>query len=63
MSEALDSEQIKSRAVLQNSFLKNNLNAKRLPTAAFSYSDGSPKITKPAQKIGKSDKDIRKIFS
>ena len=33
---------------------KNNLNAKRLPTAAFSYSDGSPKITKPAQKIGKS---------
>ena len=63
LSEALDSEQIKSRAVLQNSFLKNNLNAKRLPTAAFSYSDGSPKITKPAQKIGKSDKDIRKIFS
>ena len=63
LSEALDSQQIKSRAVLQNSFLKNNLNAKRLPTAAFSYSDGSPKITKPAQKIGKSDKDIRKIFS
>ena len=63
LSEALDSEQIKSRALLQNSFLKNNFNAKRLPTAAFSYSDGSPKITKPAQKIGKSDKDIRKIFS
>ena len=63
LSEALDSEQIKSRALLQNSFLKNNFNAKRLPTAAFSYSDGSPKITKPAQKIGKSNKDIRKIFS
>ena len=63
LSEALDSEQIKSRALLQNSFLKNNFNAKRLPTAAFSYSDGSPKITKPAQKIGKNDKDIRKIFS
>ena len=44
LSEALDSEQIKSRALLQNSFLKNNFNAKRLPTAAFSYSDGSPKI-------------------
>ena len=63
LSEALDSQQIKSRAVLQNSLLKNNLNSKKLPTAAFSYSDGSPQITKPAQKIGKSNKDIRKIFS
>ena len=63
LSEALNSEQIKSRAVLQKSLLKNNFNSKRLPTAAFSYSDGSPQITKPAQKLGKNDNEIRKKVS
>ena len=63
LSEALNSEQIKSRAVLQKSLLKNDLNAKRLPTAAFSYSDGSPQITKPAQKLGKNDNEIGKKVS
>ena len=63
LSEALNSEQIKSRAVLQKSLLKNNFNSKRLPTAAFSYSVGSPQITKPAQKLGKNDNEIRKKVS
>jgi len=62
LTEALNSEQIKSRSVLQNSLLNNDLNSKKLPTAAFDYSSGSPKITKPAQKLGKSNKEMRKLI-
>ena len=60
LTEALNSEQIKSRSVLQNSLLSNNFHSKKLPTAAFGYSSGSPKITKSAQKLGKNNKEIRK---
>ncbi len=61
LSEALSSEQIKSRAILQNSLLhKNSLHPKKLPTTAFCYSDGSPRITKSAKKIGENNKEIRK---
>ena len=58
LSEALDSEQIKSRSVLQSSYLNNNAHAKKLPTTAFCYSDGSPKITESAKKIGENNKDF-----
>ena len=62
LSEALNSEQIKSRSVLQNSLLNNDLNSKKLPTTAFGYSSGSPKITKPAQKLGKNNREMRKLI-
>ena len=62
LTEAINSEQIKSGPVLQNSLLNNDLNSKKLPIAAFCYSNGSPKITKPAQKLGKNNKEIRKII-
>ena len=62
LTEALNSEQIKSRSVLQNSLLNNDLNSKKLPTAAFDYSSGSPKITKPAQKLGKNNREMRKLI-
>ena len=42
--------------------LNNDLNSKKLPTAAFDYSNGSPKITKPAQKLGKSNREMRKLI-
>ena len=38
LTEALNSEQIKSRSVLQNSLLSNNFHSKKLPTAAFGLS-------------------------
>ncbi len=64
LTEALSSEQIKSRRVLQKSLLdENTLHSKKLPTAAFSYSSGSPKITMSAQKLGGNDKEKRKILS
>ena len=52
--EALASDQVKSRQVLQNSLLKEHPDQPTvLPTAAFSYSQGSPRITSPAPKMAR----------
>ena len=59
--EALNSDQVKSRRVLQNSLLEKDCGHPRLlPTAAFSYSKGSPKLTKSAPKIGEDNYTVRK---
>ena len=59
--EALASDQVKSRQVLQNSLLAEHPDQPMvLPTAAFSYSKGSPKITKSAPKMGRDDGKIDK---
>ena len=53
--EALASDQVKSRQVLQNSLLKEHPDQPAvLPTAAFSYSQGSPRITSPAPRMARS---------
>ena len=52
--EALASDQVKSRQVLQNSLLKEHPDQPAvLPTAAFSYSQGSPRITSPAPRMAR----------
>ncbi len=61
--EALKSDQIKSRQLLQDSFLSvHSDHPKVLPTAAFTYSKGSPKITKAAPKFGEDNYQVIKSF-
>ncbi len=62
--EALRSDQIRSRRVLQNSFLTEApCHPKVLPVAAFSYSKGSPEITRAAPRIGRDNVKIIKNAS
>ena len=59
--EALASDQVKSRQVLQNSLLAEHSDQPTLlPTAAFSYSQGSPRITKAAPRINRDGGQIEK---
>ena len=62
--EALASDQVKSRQVLQNSLLVEDIDQPTLlPTSAFSYSNGSPRITRPAPKIGNDDVQLARETS
>ena len=61
--EALASDQVKSRQVLQNSLLKEHPDQPAvLPTAAFSYSQGSPRITSPAPRMARGSGRTREIM-
>ena len=62
--EALASDQIKSRQVLQKSLLENcRDHPSVLPIAAFSYSNDSPELTKSAPEIGQDSLKVRREIS
>ena len=60
LAEALNSQQVKSRKILQKSKLKKVLSApKTLPVASFSFRNGSPEITTPAPQLGQHNEEIK----